>query len=273
MKLTSNKTTGAKRNGFTLLELVVVLCILAILAALVLPALAATKPGSSVAQCLNDKRQLSIAWQMYASDNSDSLMGTAWVGGTLDWRGTSADTNAALLTDPSQSLIAAYIHNAAVFKCPADNYQSAAMPGPRVRSVSCNLALMGAISVQGLAPGNGTYISAKKIIDLAKPGPAGIFLFLDEHPDSINDGQFALNPGYAKTGEHWRDLPASYHNGAAGISFADGHCEMHTWMAVQTSPVIFPVLMINYPSSAPWAVIAYRNNVNYEWMEARMPYH
>jgi len=65
--------------------------------------------------------------------------------------------------------------------------------------------------------------------DLNVPGPANVYVLLDEHPDSINAGGFGNtmveNPNSATI----VDFPSSYHNGAAGISFADGHAELHTW--------------------------------------------
>ena len=278
MKPISDKNFAVNRSGFTLVELAVVIGLIAVLAALMLPAIGATKPGAMPAHCLNNQRQLALAWQMYASDNADSLISpTAWIstsGGFMDWTASASNTNTAALTDPSQALIGAYIRNATVFKCPADNYQSAANPGPRVRSISCNLALG---SFPTFKNQNGfTYFSAKKITDLAKPGPARTFVFVDEHPDSIDDGAFALDPGYAIGSEKWRNLPASYHNGAAGISFTDGHADLHAWVDKGTHTgqpqTFYPVLFINYSSvPAPWST-AGSQKLDYEWLEGGMPY-
>ena len=57
--------------------------------------------------------------------------------------------------------------------------------------------------------------------------PAMTWVTLDEHPDSINDA-FFITGGPPVPGS-WGDLPASYHNGACGFSFADGHAEVHKW--------------------------------------------
>jgi prepilin-type processing-associated H-X9-DG protein len=76
------------------------------------------------------------------------------------------------------------------------------------------------------------------------PGTAMLFIFLDEHPDSINDAQFAVemeNTGGAAT---IVDFPASYHNGAGGFSFADGHAEIHKWIGKTIQPPI-----VNGPGS------------------------
>jgi prepilin-type processing-associated H-X9-DG protein len=59
------------------------------------------------------------------------------------------------------------------------------------------------------------------------PAPGKTWLVLDEHPDSINDGYFINNPDAGA----WQDIPASYHNGACGFSFADGHSEIKKWLS------------------------------------------
>lgn len=275
------KARNCPRNNaaaFTLTELLVILATMAVMVLVLAPALAATKPNSKMAQCLNGKRQLTLAWQMYAADNSDSLVTYTWISQSsyMDWTSSPANTNTAYLTNPTNALIASYIQSAAVFKCPADYYQSAANPGPRVRSVSLNGPLGGfAITVEGPAPGGGQYYGrVGKMNYLSKPGPAATFVFLDEHADSINDGSFVLDPGYPPGQERWRGLPAGYHNGAAGISFADGHTEMHLWMAKKWSPASFPVLMQNYgtSSSSPWGKVLLGVNADYEWLDAHMPY-
>ena len=194
-------------GAFTLVELLVVLGMVVIVSVMLVPALAATKPNSKVAQCLNDKRQLTLAWQMYAADNSDSILscitwiqaGSFQTSSYMDWTSSSRNTNTDALTNPTNALIARYVKSAAIFKCPGDYYQSSAQSviGPRVRSVSLNVALGGSPTLVGPAPGGGSYISCKKMSDLAKPGPAAVFAFLDEHPDSINDGVFSLRSGFS----------------------------------------------------------------------------
>ena len=86
----------------------------------------------------------------------------------------------------------------------------------------------GAVSRYGFNANNPDYVQFFKLP--AIPQPAGIFVFLDEHPDSINDGYF-LNEA---DDPEWIDLPGSYHNGAASFSFADGHSELHRWRCAST---------------------------------------
>jgi prepilin-type processing-associated H-X9-DG protein len=73
--------------------------------------------------------------------------------------------------------------------------------------------------------------------DMNKPGPANLWVFIDEHPDSINDAAFAVAMG---AGGGWIDYPATYHNGACGLAFADGHSEVHRWIEQgKIRPIIY----------------------------------
>ncbi len=265
--------------AFTLTELLVILGTLALLAVMLAPALAAPKPNSKTAQCLNNQRQLAVAWLMYTSDNADSLVPAInWIntstiapGSFMDWTSSPNVTNTIGLTNSAYSLFASYIKTAAVYKCPADIYQSTANPGPRARSVSLNMSLTGRPTFINNGGTGRNWFTAFKATGLSHPGPANIFTFIDEHPDSIDDGMFAHNPGYAPGNERWRNLPASYHNGAAGVSFADGHVEMHTWSVIKG---VFPTDQpVKFIYGGPWQSINLGANADYEWVENHMPYH
>jgi prepilin-type N-terminal cleavage/methylation domain-containing protein/prepilin-type processing-associated H-X9-DG protein len=220
-------------RGFTLIELLVVVAIIAVLAALLLPALSQAKAKAKAVGCANNIRQLSLAWTLYADDNQDLLVNNHgiqetlrlqqnWVNNVEDWLSSDGNTNLATLTSGK---LAPYLNAAtAVFKCPSD--PSVAENGPRIRSMSMN-SLVG-------DPGELTNRFNPRLVQFFKsadiPNPAHIYVFLDEHPDTINDG-FFMN----RWDEYrWGNLPASYHNGAANLSFADGHLESHRWVVGDT---------------------------------------
>lgn len=228
-----------ERFGFTLVELLVVILILALLAALVLPALAAAKERTRTVQCVNNHRSLALAWRLYCDDHFDRLPWTVddgdglpftnWVAGDL--RNPLEATNAALLAHPQRSLLSEYVGNPLVFKCPSD-------PSPLVRSVSMNNRLN---PVRFLKPvlvigGYGTnFMVYRRGSDIREP--SRIFLILDERYDSINEGNFAVD--MSNTGTYdghgvptpywWLDTPAGYHRQGVNLSFVDGHVETHRW--------------------------------------------
>src|SRR5262249_28806401 len=106
----------------------------------------------------------------------------------------------------------------------------------------------------------GKWIVFRKLGQMLKPGPSMTFVFLDERQDSINDGYFVTEmDGYPKiSSTKIVDYPASYHNGACGFAFADGHSEIHKWRDGRTIPPISTALKLN--TSSP-------NNQDVFWMQ------
>jgi prepilin-type N-terminal cleavage/methylation domain-containing protein/prepilin-type processing-associated H-X9-DG protein len=244
----SGGSGGGPRRGFTLLELLVVVAVIAIMAALLFPALSKAKGRALGIACLNNSRQLAIGWALYADDHDNRLpynLGGAgarrivsvrtnlnWVNNVMTWGLEADNTNTATVTAAS---LGPYVSRApGVYRCPADHVlsdeQRAAGWSARVRSYSMNAMVgdAGEASKDGYNVNNPDYVQFFKLT--AIPQPAQIFVFLDEHPDSINDGYY-LNRSSVYS---WIDLPASYHNGGAAFAFADGHSELHRWRVAAT---------------------------------------
>jgi prepilin-type N-terminal cleavage/methylation domain-containing protein/prepilin-type processing-associated H-X9-DG protein len=245
-------------HGFTLVELLVVIAVIAILASLLLPALNRAKCKAEGILCLNNTKQLLVAWQVYADDHNDllaynvggnGLRGVApdtklnWVDNIMSWRSSDSDnTNLTTITDAS---LGPYSASVAIYRCPSDKVlsddQRRAGWSARIRSYSMNAMVgdAGEVSKSGVNENNPGYVQFFKGSSI--PQPSRIFIFLDEHPDSINDGYF-LNkwPAALYKDREWIDLPASYHNGAASFSFADGHSEAHRWQNPSTKPPPVP---------------------------------
>jgi len=260
MKNFANLIAGRtpRARGFTLIELLVVIAIIAILAGLLLPALAKAKTKAQGIMCMNNNKQLLIAWHLYAGDFNDTCCNnftipdtmTAirngkfnnWVNNVMVWDfGDPMMAQSVTNVDWVRNGVLSRYTTAAlgVYKCPADHFVSPEQRRrgytSRLRSNSMN-ALFGlsdnnqaSLNGKSWAPtatsGGGPYRQFLKQSDV--PNPALTWLTLDENPDNINDAFFIASD--QKNNSQWGDFHGSYHNGACGFSFADAHAEIKKW--------------------------------------------
>ncbi len=238
-----NENRGVRqKRGFTLIELLVVIAIIAILAAMLLPALARAKMAAWGTQCISNLKQCQLAAAEYKGDNNGYLVPNAPYSGYSDagasnraWidcangqgesypTASAGNTNLALYTS---GLLAPYVANQiGTYKCPADVVPSA--NGQRLRTYSMN-GQMGAAYMAPTGFNDDSPPPALQYVkesDITHPSPSDAFVFCEENMWSINDGYLEID----SHGGNFPDVPGAYHNNALGLSFADGHAQIHKW--------------------------------------------
>lgn len=245
------------RGAFTLIELLVVIAIIAVLAALLIPVLGRAKARAQSVVCINNFRQLQLAWQFYADENDGFVVGHGqrnrssrlanfntlpWVAGTLSLEANNWDNfDTALLISPDYAAFARYIQNPKVYKCPTDK-STAIVSGAsktRVRSYQTSGGWwFGPSGTQN--QGN---IRATRVHDAKRPVLE--LTFIEGHADTISTGYFP--PPIHPLGERevpientsivlLQQLPASRHNGGSVVAFGDGHVTTHKWQDPRTTP-------------------------------------
>jgi len=234
--LVSSWSAARRAGAFTLVELLVVIAIIAILAAILLPVLGKAKAKAQGANCMNNSKQLAAAWIMYSGDFQERLVWNlrnppesfngvttgSWVNDNQADAVSGVNTDL-LITDPTATppLLGGYSKNPAIYRCPRD-FRTGAAGKAKVRSFSMNCFV-------GPRPGDMEgfpYQPMRKVSDVRRP--SDLFVFIEEHPTSINDGFYVFFLGSPDSGV-WSDYPATYHHRSSGVSFADGHSEIHKW--------------------------------------------
>jgi prepilin-type N-terminal cleavage/methylation domain-containing protein len=245
-------------RAFTLVELLVVIAVIAILAGLLLPSVAKAKTKGHGIMCLNNHRQLTMAWKMYNDDNNGRFLYASphpldpstdpysWVLGFMDFT-PSNPSNWDVNQDIKRSPLWRYCEGSTgIWKCPADKSTINPTTGPhsgqtmpRVRSMSMNLWIGGFGGIDAGLSGSGQWRIYFNESDMTDPGPSRTFVFLDMREDSIDIGNFAVDMrGWSDQPDQtgFYDYPASYHNRAGGLSFAEGHSEIRRWLDDRTMP-------------------------------------
>jgi prepilin-type N-terminal cleavage/methylation domain-containing protein/prepilin-type processing-associated H-X9-DG protein len=272
-------SSNVRRSGFTLIELLVVIAIIAILAGMLLPALSKAKSKTLAIGCINNLRQLMTAWHIYTLDYNERVAnnyGVAetldeintkrfgnWVNNVMTWSASGVDGQSVTNeTWVKNGVLAPYAgRSLGVYRCLGDKFlhpaQKSAGFKARLRSISMN-SFFGRFSNGDDATKTGKNWGMPEYMQFLKSTqvklPSKTWVTIDEHADSINDGYFINGP----TSSQWGDIPATYHNGGTGFSFADGHSEIHKWK----SPTSMYTVKYQYTSRA---FDAAGRNIDWKW--------
>jgi len=222
------------QRAFTLIELLVVIAIIAILAGMLLPALANAKAKAQSISCVNNQKQLSLAWFLYKDDFDDNLVpnhvydGISWIqgnGAAQDVNALPGATNISLITN---GLLWNYNTSLAIYHCPSDDFTIGGRKVLRTRSFSMNGQMNSDVTTVNDPV---KYPNSKKYSDILHPAPSQAMVFVDESSATLEDAYFAIEVEI----DRWRNVPTARHSNGATLSFADGHAEHWHWVESTTA--------------------------------------
>lgn len=229
-------------HAFTLIELLVSMAVIAVLAALLLPALSKAKERAKTGSCLNNMKQLQVCYSMYIDDNNDYLPPNEAIPDLdFSWALGNAQTDVTT-TNIQNGLIFHYSQQAAIYVCPANTLMIPDDHGgsvPQTRTCAVDFALGGyappALATGGPAHGGGTFngvttLAKASQIQPSSAGTAQKIVFVDEAQNGVDDGCFGIYPK-SPGNNIWWNIPGCRHDGkrAATFTFADGHAEVWRW--------------------------------------------
>jgi prepilin-type N-terminal cleavage/methylation domain-containing protein len=229
------------RRAFTLIELLVVIAIIAILMAILMPALRLARDQGRRVHCVSNVRSLTMAWYMYQDENDNKLInanvprsnqfrnppeGFCWVEPPQDGGGNYTGENPTLqdeLRGIERGTLYSYVKNVDIYRCPADD-----------RKRNPARATFRSYSIAGGMNGEERYdnYTGRAIIKYTEmKNPATKYVFVEEaDPRQWNMGSWILYP----TGDSWCDPLSIWHCNRSCLGWADGRAEMHRWLDERT---------------------------------------